>query len=69
MLRVSTIGLLGRARASLADELDAKAALPRNLDARIFGYFDELASMRGKSGSGGSGGGSGEPGEPPPEQT
>ena len=27
-------------------ELEANPSLPRNLDAQIFGYFDELSQMR-----------------------
>ena len=51
-LRTSTIGLISRARATLADELDAKPSLPRNLDALVFGYFDELVNMRDKPAGG-----------------
>lgn len=45
-LRTSTISLLGRFRAALADELAANKSLPTDLDARVFGYFDELHNMR-----------------------
>lgn len=53
VLRTVTIGLISRARAALADELDADGALERNLDALVFGYFDELAAMREKPAEGG----------------
>ncbi len=45
-LRTSTIGLLNRCRAALADEMDDNAKLPRNLDQQVFAYFDELETMR-----------------------
>jgi hypothetical protein len=45
-LRVTTIGLLGRFRAALRDEMTEHPALPRDLDARTFSYFDELVRMR-----------------------
>ncbi len=45
-LRGSTIGLLNRFRSALGDELLLDAALPKNLDARVFGYFDELDARR-----------------------
>jgi hypothetical protein len=45
-LRTSTISILGRFRASLADEMATNKALPADLDARVFGYFDELHDMR-----------------------
>jgi hypothetical protein len=47
-LRVSTIGLLRRFRESLRDEVAANASLPRDLEARVFAYIDELADRRGK---------------------
>lgn len=45
-LRTSAIGLIGRLRAGLADELRANAALPRDLDARIFSYLDGIVKTR-----------------------
>lgn len=45
-LRASTVSILGRFRAALADEMAVNKALPADLDARIFGYFDELHGMR-----------------------
>jgi len=45
-LRGSTIGMLYRLRAALKDELEAKPSLPRDFEAQVFTYFDELASMR-----------------------
>jgi hypothetical protein len=45
-LRSSTISILGRFRAALADELATNKALPADLDARVFGYFDQLHDMR-----------------------
>ena len=48
-LRSQTIGLLNRFRGALADEVEDNTALPRNLDQQVFGYFDELESMRAAS--------------------
>jgi len=50
-LRGSTVGILTRFRSALLDELLVNVALPRNLEARVFGYFDELQARRraGKS--------------------
>jgi hypothetical protein len=45
-VRTSTIRILGRFRAALADEVAANKALPADLDARVFGYFDTLQDMR-----------------------
>lgn len=45
-LRTTTIGLLNRCRAALADEMADNAKLPRTLDQQVFGYFDELETMR-----------------------
>lgn len=45
-LRSATIGLLGRARAAMTDELAANTTLPRNLVEETFGYFDELSLTR-----------------------
>ncbi len=41
-LRAELIGLLNRLRKNLAAEVDDDAALPQDLDARVFGYFDLL---------------------------
>ncbi|MBI5479495.1 MAG: hypothetical protein HY906_11595 [Deltaproteobacteria bacterium] len=45
-LRSSTIGLLGRLREALKDEVAADQSLPRDLDTKLFGYFDELQAIR-----------------------
>jgi hypothetical protein len=45
-LRFSGIGLINRFRQSLSDELEGNADLPRNLDALVFGFFDQLAIGR-----------------------
>jgi hypothetical protein len=48
-LRVETIGLLGRLRAALADELADDPAHHARLDADLFGYIDQLAAARNES--------------------
>ncbi len=48
-LRVTTIGLLGRFRAGLRDELIEQPHLPRDLDEKIFGGFDELSQKRAEA--------------------
>jgi hypothetical protein len=45
-LRVTTIGLLGRFRAALADEMAEHPQKPRDLDAKIFGFVDEVSQKR-----------------------
>ncbi|MGK4008667.1 hypothetical protein WMF31_39030 [Sorangium sp. So ce1036] len=45
-LRAATIGLLSRLRAGLADEVEHTPELPRDLDAQVFGYLDELHGPR-----------------------
>lgn len=45
-LRVKTIGLFGRLRHALRDEIAENPALPRDLEARVFAYIDELAARR-----------------------
>ncbi|MDC3960294.1 hypothetical protein [Polyangium jinanense] len=45
-IRTSTLAVLGRFRGALGDEIAVNAALPRDLDARVFGLFDQLAQMR-----------------------
>ncbi|MBI5477615.1 MAG: hypothetical protein HY906_02095 [Deltaproteobacteria bacterium] len=47
-LRSETVELLGHFRNALADEMAADPGLPRDLDARIFGFFDQLARRRAK---------------------
>lgn len=49
MLRIDTIGLLGRLRAALADELAEAPERLATLDAELFGYFDQLAADRDAS--------------------
>lgn len=44
-LRAAAIGALGRFRAALADEMSVNPNLPADLDAKLFGYFDELDKM------------------------
>lgn len=44
-LRPSTVGLLNKVRADLAKEMRRNPALPRDLDQRLFGYFDTLEAM------------------------
>jgi hypothetical protein len=38
--------VLGRFRGALRDELSVNPALPKDLDAQVFGYLDELDGMR-----------------------
>lgn len=45
-LRVTTIGLIGRFRAALRDELAEHPHLPRDLEEKIFSYLDELGRRR-----------------------
>lgn len=45
-LRPEIIGILGRFRKALPDELAGNENLPRNLISLIFGYFDELHQIR-----------------------
>lgn len=51
-LRAKTIGVLTRMRGTLRDELEEDPALPRDLEARVFGYIDELAARRARPGGG-----------------
>jgi hypothetical protein len=44
-LRPATIGLLNRFRADLGREIKKEKSLPRDLDHKVFGYFDTLESM------------------------
>ena len=45
-LRPSTIGLLGRLRAGVKDEVAGYPDLPRDLEGQIFGFFDNLHASR-----------------------
>jgi hypothetical protein len=45
-LRTEAVGLLNRARAAIADQVSRKAGLSPELDAKIFGLFDELEEKR-----------------------
>ena len=45
-LRPEIIGILGRLRKALPDELAGDASLPGSLVAALFGYFDELQQTR-----------------------
>jgi hypothetical protein len=47
-LRAETAAILGHFRDALADETAADPSLPRDLDARIFGFFDQLAKRRAR---------------------
>lgn len=48
-LRATTLGLLGRLRGGIADELDAGAVLPADYEASLFAHIDELAKRRGEA--------------------
>ncbi|MDI1479144.1 hypothetical protein [Polyangium sp. y55x31] len=45
-IRTSTLAVLGRFRGALGDELAVNPALPRDLEAQVFGLFDQLDQMR-----------------------
>ncbi|MDI1436814.1 hypothetical protein [Polyangium sorediatum] len=45
-IRTATLAVLGRFRGALGDEIAVNPALPRDLDAQVFGLFDELGQMR-----------------------
>ncbi len=45
-LRASTVGILGRFRGALLDEVAASPGLPADLEAQVFAYIDELDAMR-----------------------
>lgn len=45
-IRSATVAVLGRFRGALGDEVGVSPALPKDLDAQVFAYFDELAKMR-----------------------
>jgi hypothetical protein len=44
-LRPATIGILNRLRADLTREIKKDPSLPRDLEQRVFGYFDTLETM------------------------
>ncbi len=46
-IRAGSVAVLGRFRGALQDEIAQNLALPRDLDAQVFAYFDELSAMRG----------------------
>ncbi len=46
VLRSVTVGILGRLRSDIGRELKKSASLPKDLEQRIFGYFDTLEAMR-----------------------
>jgi len=73
VLRGSTLGVLNRFRGAVRDELTSNKALPRDLESKIFAYFDELSARRKRKkksddeqGPPGGGGGGGAPGGAPP---
>lgn len=45
-VRSTTLGLLSRFRAALIDEIEEDTSLPRDLESRIFSYFDQLQATR-----------------------
>ncbi|MDC3955654.1 hypothetical protein [Polyangium jinanense] len=45
-LRSETVALLNRVRNAIADDVATMPELPRDLDAQIFGYLDELEQRR-----------------------
>lgn len=45
-IRSETIALLNRARQAIAEEGAESNVLPKDLDAQIWGYFDELENLR-----------------------
>jgi hypothetical protein len=45
-IRSATVGMLSRLRADVTREVQKNRRLPRDLDARIFGYFDKLAAPK-----------------------
>lgn len=52
-IRKSTIKLLHRFREAVRDEIELHASLPRDLESRVFGLFDELSARRAKRKAGG----------------
>ncbi|MDC0745061.1 hypothetical protein [Polyangium mundeleinium] len=45
-IRTATLAVLGRFRGALGDEIAVNPALPRDLDAQVFGFIDQLGQMR-----------------------
>ncbi len=45
-LRSATVGTLSRLRADVVREVKKDSTLPRDLEARLFGYFDTLEAMK-----------------------
>ncbi|MRG90447.1 hypothetical protein [Polyangium spumosum] len=45
-IRTAALAVLGRFRGALNDEVSVNLALPRDLEAQVFGLFDQLAQMR-----------------------
>lgn len=46
-LRSASVGLLGRFRDALRDEIDEEgSALPKDHEAKLFAYIDQLAAQR-----------------------
>ncbi len=64
VLRSVTVGILGRLRSDIGRELKKSASLPKDLEQRIFGYFDTLEAMRDARGKKGD-----EPEKTEPEKT
>jgi hypothetical protein len=46
VVRAETLGLLGRFREALTEEVKGNEALPRDLPEQVFGYIDSLAAKR-----------------------
>ncbi len=45
-LRTTTMAMLTRFRAALLDEIEEDTSLPRDLESRIFSYFDQMQATR-----------------------
>jgi hypothetical protein len=45
-IRAASVGMLSRLRADVTREVQKNRRLPRDLDVRIFGYFDKLAAAK-----------------------
>jgi hypothetical protein len=45
-IRAKTVGLLSRLRSDVRDEVAKNPKLPRDLERRVFGYFDTLSAMQ-----------------------
>jgi hypothetical protein len=48
VLRSRTVGIINKFREALAQEVKINPALPRDLEARVFAYYDQLGDLRGK---------------------